>query len=201
MVLVRPTPLAFLLLVLAAPPALAQGVPDPRFTTIDPVVAGNTSGGAIGGTSPGFDVVMKDVNNAPLAGIVVTLDFSAASIRLCAVQNPGTTLDCAARTVSRVTNASGAVKFAVRLGGYDNANSVVVRGNGDQFGPVPVRSTDLDGIDGTTGLGDLALFTANFLTNQTARESDFDGSGTTNLPDLVIFAAEFLDAATSPYCP
>jgi hypothetical protein len=198
---VRSAPLALVLFVLGAPPALGQGLPDPRYTTIDAVVVANTSGTPIGSIPPGFDVTMKDLNNAPLAGIVVTLDFSASSIRLFAIQNAGTILDCAARTVSRVTNSSGAVNFAVRLGGYDNTSVVFVRGNGEQFGPVPVRSTDLDGLDGMTGLGDFALFADNFLTATAAKETDFDLGGTTGLGDFVIFAAEFLGGAAHSYCP
>src|SRR5580765_4908062 len=46
----------------------SAGVPDPRFSSWDLVVVGNVSGTPIGGSPPGFDVTVRDVNNAPLSG-------------------------------------------------------------------------------------------------------------------------------------
>ncbi len=182
-------------------PAYAES-PDPRYSTCDAVVVGNTSGIAIGGTPAGFDAVIKDVTNAPRPGVIVRLDFSPTSIRLVSVQNAGITLDCAARTVSQVTNANGAVNLAVRFGGFVSTNSVYVSHDGVEFATVKARSTDLDGVDGKTGLADLALFSANVLANPAAQETDFDLNGTTGLGDLRIFADEYLrtDPAQS-YCP
>ncbi len=186
--------------------ARAQGVPDNRFSFCDPILVGNTSGTPIGGTppsAPGFDVSVKDVNNAPVPGSVVKLDFSATTIRLSAVQTPGTTLDCAARTLSRVTNAAGTVIFVARLGGWVNTNAVsVIIKDGELLADVKARSTDIDGLDGRTALRDLVLFSANFLTNPAAQETDFDLNGNTGLGDYLRFTAEFLrfDPVQS-YCP
>ncbi len=185
----------------AAGPAFAQGVPDNRFSTCDPVVVGNPSGTAIGGVPAGFDVGVRDVNNAPMPGSIVTLDFSATTIRISSLQASGTTVDCAARTLSRVTNAAGNVNFAPRLGGWENTNAIVVLiKNGTEHFTVKGRSTDLDG-DGRTQLGDLLYFSANFLAQPSAQETDFDLNGSTALGDYLIFAAEFLGNATNPYCP
>jgi hypothetical protein len=179
----------------------SAGVPDPRFSTTDLVVVGNVSGNAIGAAPGGFDVVVRDVNNAALAGRTVVLDFSATPMKVFTVQNAGTTVNCVAKTISRVTNASGAVNFASRVARFDNTNGVEVSADGVVLATVRGRSTDIDGNDGTTGLGDFAIFGNNFLNNSGAQETDFDQTGTTALGDFAVFGAEFLGGATGTYCP
>jgi hypothetical protein len=177
------------------------GVPDPRFSTADAVVVGNPSGTAIGGAPAGFDVLVRDVNNAPLAGRTVWLDFSATPMKVFNAQNAGTTLNCAAKTISRVTNAGGAVNFASRIGKFDNGNNVNVIADGIPLVLVKGRSTDIDGTDGTAGLGDFTIFANNYLYAGAAQETDFDLDGSTGLNDFSIFAAEFLGQVTGTYCP
>ena len=179
----------------------SAGVPDPRFSTIDAVVVGNASGTAIGGVPAGFDVTVRDVSNAPLAGVTVSLAFSTAGMKVFSTQNAGTTVNCPAKSISRVTNGSGQVNFASRVAKFNNANTVEVSANGVVLGNVKGRSTDIDGSDGKTGLGDLVLFSANFLSNPAAQETDFDLNSNTGLGDLVIFSAEFLTGPTLAYCP
>jgi hypothetical protein len=179
----------------------SAGVPDPRFSTVDPVVVGNASGNAIGAAPAGLDVVVRDVNNAPLSGRTVTVDFSATPMKVFTVQNAGTTVNCAAKTISRVTNASGAVNFAARIAKFDNTNGVEVSADGVVLATIKGRSTDIDGTDGTTGLGDFAIFGNNFGNNPSAQETDFDQDGTTALGDFAIFGAEFGNGATGTYCP
>ena len=194
-----------LVFTLAVDPRVAHATsPDPRYSTIDLVVVGNSSGSLMtesSGNAPGYDVTVRDVNNTPVPGHVVVLDFSNSAMKLYAVQNAGTTLDCALRRLSQVTNGAGAVKFAARLGGYDNTNAIEIVHEGVVLGIVKGRSTDLDGADGTTGLGDFALFAANFLNNQAAPETDFDLGGSTGLGDFSLLSAEFLRNTTSAYCP
>lgn len=179
----------------------SAGVPDNRFSTSDAVVVGNVSGTAIGGSPAGFDVTVKDVNNAPLPGRTVTLDFSATPMKVFNAQNAGTTVSCAAKTISRVTNASGAVNFAARVAKFDNANNVDVIADGVPLFVVKGRSTDIDGTDGTTGLGDFAIFGNNFLNNALAQETDFDLDGGTALGDFAVFGAQFLGGVVGTYCP
>ena len=181
--------------------AASATTPDPRFSTTDLVVVGNASGTTIGGTPPGFDVTMRDVNNAPIPGRVVILDFTGVAMKLAAVQNAGTTLDCQARTLSRVTDAAGRANFAPRLAGYDNTNAIRVVSNGELLALVRGRSTDLDGIDGRTGLGDFAIFANNFLHHSTALETDYDLNGSTGLGDFFLFREEFQHGAVQAYCP
>ncbi len=179
----------------------SAGIPDPRFSTVDANVVGDVSGNAIGAAPVGFDVVVRDINSAPLAGRTVTLDFSATVIKVYNAQNAGTTVNCAAKTISRVTNGSGAVNFASRIGRFVNTTGVEVAADGVVLANVRGRSTDIDGTDGTTGLGDFAIFGNNFLNNTAALETDFDEGGNTGLGDFAIFGAEFLNGATGTYCP
>jgi len=179
----------------------SAGVPDPRFSTLDAVVVGNVSGTAIGGAPAGFDVTVRDVNNAPLSGRTVTLNFAASGMKVYSTQNAGTTVNCPAKSISRVTNGSGAVNFGARIGKFNNSNTVEVSADGVVLGNVKGRSTDIDGIDGKTGLGDLGLLATNLLTNPAAQQTDFDLNGSTGLADLGLFASEVLTGPTLTYCP
>jgi hypothetical protein len=115
------TSLALLLPVAAASEPV--GVPDPRFSSFEAVVIGCPSGTAIPGCSdaplpaPGHQVVVRDINNSTLVGVSVTLNFSATTMRLFTDTRPGTTFNCIARTITRVTDGSGTVTFSPRLGG------------------------------------------------------------------------------------
>jgi len=179
----------------------SAGVPDPRFSTLDAVVVGNVSGAAMGGVPAGFDVTVRDVNNAPLSGRTVTLNFAASGMKVYSTQNAGTTVNCAAKSISRVTNGSGAVNFAARVAKFNNANTVEVSADGVVLGNVKGRSTDIDGTDGKTGLGDVALLSANLLANPAAQQTDYDLNGVTGLGDLALFTGELLSGPTLSYCP
>ena len=179
----------------------SAGVPDPRFSTIDPVAVGTNSGAAtaqVSGT-PGYDVIVRDVSNAPLAGVTVTLNYSTSAMKVYQTQNAGTTVNCPAKSISRVTNGSGQVTFGPRTGKFNNANTVEVSANGVVLGNVKGRSTDIDGLGGQTALGDLSLFAGVYgAVNQ---ETDFDVSGgVTALGDFSIFAAEYAGVILT-YCP
>jgi hypothetical protein len=189
---------SLVLLSFAAIAAYAAGVPSPPNSTTDRVVVGNTSGTPMGGGVPGYDVVVRDLNNLPVGGARVILDFSNASIRLYAVQNAGTTLDCVARTLARMANAAGVVSFAARIGRYDNANAIRVIADGVLLNMVPGRSTDINGVGGQASLSDFVLFSANY--NTPAAETDFDENGMTGLNDLALFATEY-NGPVQPYCP
>ena len=179
------------------PRATAQ-IPFPPNCTIDRVVVGNSSGTAIGVVPAGYDVSVRDINNNPIPNVSVVLDFSAASIRLYAVQNAGTTVDCALRTIKQVTNVAGRVRFAPRIGRFDNANAIEIRADGVLLGRVPGRSTDIDGLGGQASLSDFVLFTARY--NTPAQETDFDEGGNTGLGDFLLFASEY-NGPVQPYCP
>ena len=184
----------------------SAGVPDPRFSTVDAVVVGTNSGVLTqqpgDPTNPGFDVVVRDVNNAPLSGRTVTLNYSASGMKVYSTQDAGTTVNCGAKSISRVTNGSGVATFGARTGKFNNANTVEVSADGVVLANVKGRSTDIDGLpEGKTGLNDLSLFSVSYL-GAGATETDYDVTGTGNgLGDLSTFANEYLLGPTLLFCP
>jgi hypothetical protein len=190
-----------------APPAGA--VADPRFSAISPVMVGTSSGAPTPQVASsklpattGFEVDVRDVENAPLLGRTVKLDFSAAPVRLYTQQESGVTIDCAAHTLSEVASL-GNLLFHPRFGGFGNTPCVEVTAGGLVLGIVPARSTDMDGLGGSTGIGDLDRFAPLFLAGATNHpEADFDASGgPIDLVDFAIFAHEYIVAAQGTYCP
>lgn len=203
--LIRPFPLFTLLLALACPAAAgATGVPDPRFTIVDPVLVGSPLGIAVpqANGTPGFDLWARDINNAPLAGALVEIDFTFSGLTLYATQNPGTTVNCAAHRISQLTDAQGHVVFAAQFGSWQNANVVPVTVDGVMIAQVPGRSPDYDE-DGRVAIFDLSIFSQDFLSPDLSPRSDFDVSGETGLGDLAIFSQHYLAPAgpAKPLCP
>jgi hypothetical protein len=199
----RPTIVALLAsagLALCATTARAD-LPDPRWITFDQVAIASPLGIPIGGTPPGFDVVVRDESMQPRAGAVITLDFSASGIRLYTTQASGTTLSCLNRSISRVTDAQGSTNFVPRFGGWNDANSVAILVDGVIVGYVRGRSPDYDA-DGRVGLADLAIMTSDLLNNAAAQRSDFDLNGSVGLGDLALFSQQLLGAgSTQVLCP
>jgi hypothetical protein len=144
-------------------------------------------------------VVVRDVSNAPLSGVTVTLNYSTSGMKVYSTQNAGTTVNCPAKSISRVTNGAGAVVFGPRTGKFNNSNTVEVSANGVVLGNVKGRSTDIDGSGGQTALGDFSLFSSAYGTVNA--ETDFDVSGgVTGLGDFSIFSAEYAGLILT-YCP
>ena len=179
--------------------AAAQGDPDPRFITMDPITVGSPNGAAIGGNPAGFDVVVRDVNNAPRPGVTVSLHLGDGGLRLYSTQAPGTTIDCAQGTLSRVTDAQGQVNFVPRFGKWNDGNAVKVFVGDVEIGSVKARSPDYDG-DGRVGLPDFAIFGEDYMTNPTAQRSDFDLNESTSIGDFSVFQAQFGALQAQPVC-
>jgi hypothetical protein len=193
----RPTLTALALGVgIALAPASAWAkVPDPYFSHVDPVLTGDASG------SHAYTVVLRGVTNEPIYRVAV-LDFSKTNVRLYATQEAGATFDCASKTLARMTDLTGTAVFHPRFGGCANGQDVLVSGDGVIVGQVPARSTDMDGIDGCTGLGDFGMFAERFLSSLPHPEADFDNSGgPLGLGDLSIFSQDLLSDVKGSYCP
>jgi hypothetical protein len=186
--------------VLATMPALAaaQGiaVPDPRTSSIDPIGVGDCLGRPLGPAPAGFDVAVRDRNSGPLLGATVALDYSATAVRAYSTQNAGTTVNAAARTLSRVATF-GSTNFAARTARFDNAGQVAVSANGVALGTAKWRSLDVDGVDGTIGLGDISYFVARYFAGTNAPECNFDASAS-DVPDLADFAVLASESLAGP---
>ena len=193
----------------AAPPALAA-VPNPPNCTLDRIIIGSWNGNSApsanvqcGAPFPGFEVVVRDINNIPIAGALVTLRFGASSARPHAVQNVGTSVNCPGVAISRRTDAAGYVRFDARVAGYDLGNHVFVDADGVLLGAVPVISPDYDG-NGAMTLADFVTFSGDFLNPVPPVRSDFNWCPPSILPDYVWFSGQYMAGISQPpalLCP
>jgi hypothetical protein len=193
------------------PRVAGADVPLPNTSTVDIVVVGGSSnapitvGGSCYTQTPGFRVIARNINNVPIPGASVTLDFSATPIRLYASQFDGSTVNCAAKMLSRLTDATGLATFYPVFGGYVNNNAVEVSADGVVLALIPARSTDTDAVGATTGLSDFTTFAASFALQQPDARMNFDdcphGASIPGLTDFAIFSTQFQLAMTGAYCP
>jgi hypothetical protein len=192
----RPSPAVLAALTALLLPGFASAkVPDPRFSTIDPILYGSPAG------DRAYRVVIRDVSNAPIQFRVVTLDFSGSSLRLYTTGEAGTTLNAADKTLSRFSAPDGSAVFHARFGGACNAADVLVQAEGVWLGHVPARSTDIDAANGGVELGDLSRFAAAYQ-GLDHPELDFDGSGgAIGLGDFAIIARDYASGVKGEYCP
>src|SRR6185436_5457702 len=102
-----------------------------RFSRVDSVVNGNPEG------SRAYRLEVKDINEQGLIGRVATLDFSETPVRLYDSQEAGTTANCAARTLSRMTDMQGFATFHPRFGGGCAGSDVSVYCEGVLLDRVP----------------------------------------------------------------
>jgi len=179
----------------------SAGVPDPAFSTVGQVAVGTNSGVLTDEPSDpngnGFNVIVRDVTNAPLNGVLVTLNYTGSGLRLFASQDPGTTIGATGCTISRTTNIAGAVVFGPKSAKFNNGNVIQVSANGVVLGNVKGRSTDIDG-NGNVSVADFSQLSACYL-NVVAVcpaprvELDFNNSPPLNgLGDISIMTAEIL---------
>jgi hypothetical protein len=173
-----------------------EGLPDPLTSSVDAIGVGDNLGVAQGSAPRGFDVAVRNHNGGPVLGTVVALDFSQTNVRAYATQNAGTTVNAAAHTLSRVATI-GTTTFASRTARFDNVGLIAVSANGIQLGTAKWRSLDLDGADGTIGLGDIAYFASRYLRGVIAPECNFDGSAS-DVPDLVDLGILASEAVANP---
>jgi hypothetical protein len=197
----RRSELSLVLALLAIPlaggvAAAGDSIPSPWLCTVPSVIVGDVAGPPIG---EGFVVVVRRFSD-PVPYAVVQLVFPDAGPRPLAEQEPGTSVDCATRTLTRTADASGVCAFHPRIAGFTGAPVVDVRANGVQLAQVQARSTDLDG-NGRVDLADFQLFAANFLHAPLAPETDYDLSGRTDGRDLDLFRRDFVARAQGVICP
>lgn len=119
--LIRVVSPAILGAALCAGTAFAQ-VPQPNNSQIPEYIylVGRINGGANPDPFGLATIVVRDATNAPVAGIRVTLDFSGCcDLVLCSSQ---TGIDCAGKSISGTTNASGQYTFTAIGAARDPGN-------------------------------------------------------------------------------
>jgi hypothetical protein len=199
--------------------AAMAGVPDPAASDQPGKPAGslaqaflNIGGGSVpispqdGNVINAIDPAMtatytiRDAFNNLVGNATIVITFTNCTnqdIRLCAAQpnHPGALFNCAAKTVTAVTNASGVATFLI--GGYAasgpgnpagaGAGCATVQVDGVPFANLTIGAFDQNGSAGTNPadlsnwLGDRQAFIAN-VANYRGR-SDFNGSNTVDPAD------------------
>lgn len=184
--------------ILAAAAAMA-GVPSPANSTVPGaiVLVGGSTG--VADTVTGvFAVTVRDLANNPINGSAVAVDFSgAADLRVCSDQlNLESTVNCAAKTVRRFTDAAGQTRFTI-VGGSNGAAPSSLRGTVKVFadGILLTNTTPAAGfiaatadLDGGSGVGanDISRLLGDLGTGQPFQRSDLDGSGGLGANDISV---------------
>lgn len=194
--------LLVLALVALFAPAAVYAQPDPANSELPPVIK------LVGkvGNSPDaaglFQVVVRDVNNIPVEGAKVVVEFGAcAQLTIGSQQtHPGVTLEqCVPPVVSAFTDPTGTAQFVVMGGVADRGAAEpigpcgVIRASVGSdppvlLGSVLVAAFDQDGRNGVDD-EDLSLFLSDvgfFLCLEYHQRSDFDGDGCVDPDDLFL---------------
>jgi hypothetical protein len=172
------------------------------------------SNGAVPAAGAGqFTVIIRDLANNPLGGVVVTIDLSGCTdMILCADQmDADAVVDCARKTVSKVTTGDGSVRFTILGSSNGGGNAVTLLGGGKIFknGNTLVQSPtvsayDLDGAAGV-GANDLSAWLTDFGTGQPFGRSDYDCSGNVGANDLsfwlTVFGSGTMAVSCGSRCP
>lgn len=223
MMTLRPGTLFLLMACNLLPVAAAHAVLPNVANSVSPgffrLVGGTTSGPDV--TDGLFTVIVHDGSGGGGAAIVgsrVTVSFcGAADLRICQdQQNLAYTVNCAAGTVSALTDLQGKVDFTIRGGATGQALGSSLRGSVKIFADDPVSHQDVllsdpssaSGLvcsapdeDGMSGLGasDFSLF-ANDLGSSWQR-SDFNGDGVVDATDQGLLTNMFASGRMPLSCP
>lgn len=158
-----------------------------------------------------FDVVVRDLANNPVAGVFVTLDFGAVpELRLAADPlDPEEAVNCAARTVRRLTTNLGVASFTVLgCGGNQTAQPSAliakVWAADVLLGTTRVSLLDFDCANGA-GANDFGLWLDDFGKGLPYGRGDWDGSGALGANDLSVWLEAFGRGGSAetaaPLCP
>jgi hypothetical protein len=167
--------------------------------------------GSVGGvpaTAVGeFVVIMRDLANNPVPGVVVAINLSASpDLRLCADQlDPAVTVNCAGKIISKLSAADGSARFTLLGGSTGTGNAVTllyggrIFANGSLIATPTVSTYDLDGTSGV-GANDLSAWLHDFASGQPYGRSDYDCSNTIGANDLSMWLVVFGSGAMAQSC-
>jgi hypothetical protein len=160
----------------------------------------------------GFEVILLDIASNPVPGALMRVDFSAIPELIIAADQPDpeAIVDCAGRSVSKVTDVNGRAVFCI-VGASTNAvpgvtllNGCRIYGNGRLCASPTANAYDLDGMSGL-GAADLTVFLNDFASGLNLGRSDFDCSGNLGANDLSIWLRAFASGtqlvSASAGCP
>jgi hypothetical protein len=155
-----------------------------------------------------FSVVIRDLANNPMSGMLVVVDLSNANdMHLCGQQlAPGIVVDCPNGQAKAYTDANGWATFTL-LGGSNGAGNATTLLNGGRVyafggtlcGTPTVTAFDLDGQSGV-GANDLSAWLGDFATGNPYGRSDYDCSGGLGANDLSFWLSAFASGTQFVSC-
>jgi hypothetical protein len=129
------------------------GIPDPSHSTLDgDLMLGNARGLQLPlvanvrlAAADGYLVTVRDVFGVPVAGSLVSVEFSGSGVRPHAFTRDGSIADCPNQRVTRIASAAGQAVFFPAIVGIASAPgpTVQIRADGVLLGVVRIRSIDL----------------------------------------------------------
>jgi hypothetical protein len=192
--------LALLSLSLSVAPLAARAGFPPGYpnSTVPPCIALVGSDGANASGIGTFTVVVRDLANNPVPGVMVRVDItSAPDLRFCAQQlAPGILMDCPTGAASAVTDLAGRAVFTLMGAGLattvpgSSLNNGRIYADGFLIGSPTVSAYDLDGASGV-GANDFSLWFTDFVTGAALGRSDYDCSGSIGANDLSFWLTAF----------
>lgn len=202
----RPLRPLCLFLTLAAPSLALASPPSPANDTAPACISLVGTLGSTPAAIGQFTVVCRDLANNPMPGARVVIDLSACpELFICADQlDPAATVDCAHKTVSKLTAADGSVQFTI-VGGSTGGGGVTLLGGGRIFkngGLIQTPTVSAYDLDGTNGLGanDLSLWLSDFGSGIPYGRSDYDCSGGVGANDFSLWLNAFGSGAMAQSC-
>ena len=205
----RLTSILLLSCVVLAVPTVASALPCNFCNSTTPLCISlvGSNGSAPAAATGQFSVILRDLANNPIPGATVVIDLSSAlDLHFCADQmDADATVDCAHKTVAKVTAADGSVSFTLLGGsnGAGNASTLLQGGkifaNGTQIQSPTVSAFDLDG-SGGVGANDLSAWLGDFGTGQPFGRSDYDCSGNVGANDLSLWLNAFASGTMVESC-
>jgi len=202
----------FLCAALAGPSAAAPSIIFPHVHIQAPTCVALV-GSLAGVPSPlgTFQVRVTDVANNPLIGGSVVVDVSGCTdLRLCANQlDPAAAVNCTKKTVTKLTDATGIVRFTLLGGSIGNLlagqgsgplqGKIYVAGYENEAVSMSVCAYDLDGLAGV-GANDFGMWLGDFASGLARARSDYDGSGGVGANDLSAWLAVFGEGSSAASC-
>jgi hypothetical protein len=193
----------------ASLPTAASAQPDPANSAVPTVIRLVGKKGNTADPAGLFQVVVRDVNNVPIEGAKVVVEFGGCAQLVIGSEQlyPGVALEqCDPPAVSALTDVSGTASFVVmggvahRLAPEPVGPCGVIRASVGKdppvdLGSVRVAAFDQDGVNGV-GWNDYRLFLCDFnlLLGPDHQRSDLDGDG------FVVLDAGDLQLMTSAVC-
>jgi hypothetical protein len=196
-------------LALCSATASVAGGPKPGTSTVPSHITLVGSRAGIPDALGTFTVIVRDFAHNPRVNYPVDVDLSGCTdLAICSDQlDPAATVDCAAKTVRKFTDATGSATFTI-LGGSNGSNHATtllggakVSCAGVQLGTPTASALDLDGVDGVA-INDLSVWLADFGApgNPPFGRSDFNGDGAVDINDLSIWLSAYGAGGSAQGC-